>query len=136
MKKVMVFTVVVSMLFLGVPAPTDAGVLAGVATEWTQILNHGQLNMGYTRQGLQLENELRQYAEQLNKVEYCHSSSLVPSSKIYRSFRKSCKADKPWHIRWVISTHNSAIPFRATASAARGISTTTRSGRRLRSTRR
>jgi P-type conjugative transfer protein TrbJ len=65
MKKVMVFTVVVSMLFLGVPAPTDAGVLAGVATEWTQILNHVQLIMGYIRQGLQLENELRQYAQQL-----------------------------------------------------------------------
>ena len=29
MKKVMVFTVVVSMLFLGAPAPTDAGVVAG-----------------------------------------------------------------------------------------------------------
>ena len=67
MKKVMVFTVVVSMLFLGVPAPTDAGVLAGVATEWTQILNHVQLIMGYIRQGLQLENELRQYAEQLKQ---------------------------------------------------------------------
>src|SRR2546425_9837013 len=67
MKKVMVFTVVVSMLFLGVPAPTDAGVLAGVATEWTQILNHVQMIMGYIRQGLQLENELRQYAEQLKQ---------------------------------------------------------------------
>jgi len=33
MKKVMVFTVVVSMLFLGVPAPTDAGVVAGMATD-------------------------------------------------------------------------------------------------------
>ena len=67
MKKVTVFTVVMSMLFLGVPAPTDAGVLAGVATEWTQILNHVQLIMGYIRQGLQLENELRQYAEQLKQ---------------------------------------------------------------------
>ena len=60
MKKVMVFTVVVSMLFLGVPAPTDAGVVAGVATEWTQILNHVQLIMGYIRQGLQLENQMKQ----------------------------------------------------------------------------
>ena len=67
MKKVMVFTVVVSMLFLGVPAPTDAGVLAGVATEWTQILNHVQLILGYIRQGLQLENELKQYEEQLKQ---------------------------------------------------------------------
>ena len=67
MKKVMVFTVVVSMLFLGVPAPTDAGVVAGMATEWTQILNHVQLIMGYIRQGLQLENELKQYEEQLKQ---------------------------------------------------------------------
>src|SRR5947208_10767286 len=67
MNKAMVFTVVLSMLFLGVPAPTDAGVVAGVATEWTQILNHVQLIMGYIRQGLQLENELKQYAEQLKQ---------------------------------------------------------------------
>src|SRR6266478_736742 len=66
MKKVMVFTVVLSLL-LGVPAPTNAGVMAGVATEWTQILNHVQLIMGYIRQGLQLENELKQYAEQLKQ---------------------------------------------------------------------
>jgi P-type conjugative transfer protein TrbJ len=67
MKKVMVFTVVLSLVFLGVPAPTDAGVVAGMATEWTQILNHVQLIMGYIRQGLQLENELKQYEEQLKQ---------------------------------------------------------------------
>src|SRR5258708_20141114 len=66
MKKAMVFTVVLSLL-LSVPAPTNAGVMAGVATEWTQILNHVQLIMGYIRQGLQLENELKQYAEQLKQ---------------------------------------------------------------------
>ena len=67
MKKVMVFTVVVSLLFLGVPAPTDAGVLAGVATEWTQILNHVQLVLGYIRQGIQLETQTQQLAEQLKQ---------------------------------------------------------------------
>src|SRR6202521_6221916 len=67
MKKVMVFTVVLSLLFLGVPTTTDAGVVAGMATEWTQILNHVQLIMGYIRQGLQLENELKQYEEQLKQ---------------------------------------------------------------------
>src|SRR5438552_11662612 len=67
MKKAMVFTIVVSLVFLGVPAATDAGVVGGVATEWTQILNHVQLIMGYIRQGLQLENELKQYAEQLKQ---------------------------------------------------------------------
>ena len=76
MKKVMVFTVVLSMLFLGVPAPTDAGVLAGVATEWTQILNHVQLIMGYIRQGLQLENELRQYTEQLKQGRVVATAAL------------------------------------------------------------
>ena len=67
MKKVMVFTVVLSILFLGVPAPTDAGVVAGVATEWTQILNHVQLIMGYIRQGLQLEAQMKQLTEQLKQ---------------------------------------------------------------------
>jgi hypothetical protein len=67
MKKAMAFTVVLSMLFLGIPAPTDAGAVAGLATEWTQILNHVQLIMGYIRQGLQLENELKQYEEELKQ---------------------------------------------------------------------
>jgi len=67
MKKAMAFTVVLSMLILGVPAPTDAGAVAGLATEWTQILNHVQLVMGYIRQGLQLENELKQYEEELKQ---------------------------------------------------------------------
>ena len=67
MKKVMVFMVVLSLLFLGVPTPTDAGVLAGVATEWTQILNHVQLVLGYIRQGIQLETQTQQLAEQLKQ---------------------------------------------------------------------
>ena len=54
MKKATVFVMVLCLVSLGVPAPTDAGVVAGVATEWTQILNHVQLVMGYIRQGLQL----------------------------------------------------------------------------------
>src|SRR6266403_11526 len=67
MKKVVVFTVVLSLLFLGIPAHTNAGVVAGVATEWTQILNHVQLILGYIRQGIQLENQLKQYEEQLKQ---------------------------------------------------------------------
>jgi P-type conjugative transfer protein TrbJ len=67
MKKVMVFTVALSLLFLGVPAPTNAGVVGGVATEWTQILNHVQLIMGYIRQGIQLETQMQQLAEQLKQ---------------------------------------------------------------------
>src|SRR6202166_3513762 len=67
MKKVMVFTVVLSMLFLCVPAPTDAGVAAGVATEGTQILKQAHLIMGYIRQGLQLEAQMKQLTEQLKQ---------------------------------------------------------------------
>jgi type IV secretion system protein TrbJ len=67
MKKVTVFTVVSSLLFLGVPVPTNAGVVAGVATEWTQILNHVQLIMGYIRQGIQLQTQMQQLTEQLKQ---------------------------------------------------------------------
>src|SRR5258708_25370603 len=67
MKKLMVFTVVLSMALLGIPAPTDAGVVAGMATEWTQILNHVQLIMGHIRQGLQLESQMKQLTEQLKQ---------------------------------------------------------------------
>src|SRR5258708_12636002 len=61
MKRAVVFVVVFSMLFVGVPTQSDAGVIAGVATEWTQILNHVQLIQSYIRQGLQLANELKHY---------------------------------------------------------------------------
>ncbi len=61
MKRIVVIVVAISMLFAGTPTQTDAGVIAGVATEWTQILNHVQLIQSYIRQGLQLENELKDY---------------------------------------------------------------------------
>jgi conjugal transfer/entry exclusion protein len=64
MKKALVFTVVASLLFLGVPAPMNAGVVGGVATEWTQLLNHVQLIMTYIRQGIQLQTQMQQFAEQ------------------------------------------------------------------------
>lgn len=61
MKTVVVLVVAFSMLFVAVPIESDAGVIAGVATEWTQILNHVQLIQSYIRQGLQLVNELKHY---------------------------------------------------------------------------
>jgi type IV secretion system protein TrbJ len=67
MKKVTVFIVTLSLLFLGVPAPTNAGVVAGVATEWTQIMNHVQLVMNYIRMGVQLQIEMQQLSEQLKQ---------------------------------------------------------------------
>src|SRR5260370_7477964 len=67
MKKVLAFTVGVFLLFLGVPGTTNGGVVAGVATEWTQILNHVQLIMGYIRQGIQLQTQMQQLTEQLKQ---------------------------------------------------------------------
>jgi P-type conjugative transfer protein TrbJ len=67
MKKIVVFTVVGSLLFFGVPAPMNAGVVGGVATEWTQLLNHVQLIMTYIRQGIQLQTQMQQLAEQLKQ---------------------------------------------------------------------
>ena len=61
MKRVVVLVVAFSMLFVAVPTESDAVVIAGVATEWTQILNHVQLIQSYIRQGLQLANELKHY---------------------------------------------------------------------------
>src|SRR6266576_6916210 len=67
MKKVIVLVVTLSLLFVGVPAPTNAGVVAGVATEWTQILNHVQLVMNYIRMGVQLQIQMQQLSEQLKQ---------------------------------------------------------------------
>src|SRR5580700_4996129 len=81
MKKAMVFTVALSLLFLGVPMPTNAGVVAGVATEWTQILNHVQLIQSYIRQGLQLENELNHYQLALKQ-------SLVQPNQVFGTIQQ------------------------------------------------
>src|SRR6266481_5329442 len=132
MKKVMVFTVVVSMLFLGVPAPTDAGVLAGVATEWTQILNHVQLIMGYIRQGLQLENELKQYEEQLKQGRVLPQQLFGPIQQDLSQLAQVVQGGQAL----AISMGSFAIRFRATVSAPPAILTTTRNGRRPRSIRR
>src|ERR1700730_6099185 len=67
MKKVTVFTVVLSLVFLGIPAPTDAGVVAGMGKGRTQILKNGSLIFGYIPPGVSLKNELKQYEEQLKQ---------------------------------------------------------------------
>jgi type IV secretion system protein TrbJ len=76
MKRVVVFVVAFSMLFVGAPTRSDAGVIAGVATEWTQILNHVQLIQSYIRQGLQLANELKHYQLALKE-------SLVQPNQVF-----------------------------------------------------
>lgn len=67
MKKLIAFTVVLSLAFLGIPTSMNAGVVGGFATEWTQILNHVQLVLNYIRQGMQLQTQLQQYTEQLKQ---------------------------------------------------------------------
>ena len=47
------------------PQPAEAGAFA---TEFTQILNHGQLVMEYIRQGEQLANEIKMYEDMLRNV--------------------------------------------------------------------
>jgi P-type conjugative transfer protein TrbJ len=54
----------VLMLVLLVDRPNEAQAGA-FATEITQILNHGQLIMGYIRQGQELANALEMYREQI-----------------------------------------------------------------------
>ena len=76
MKRVVVFVVAFSMLFVGAPTQSDAGVIAGVATEWTQILNHVQLIQSYIRQGLQLANDLKHY-------ELALKESLVQPNQVF-----------------------------------------------------
>jgi P-type conjugative transfer protein TrbJ len=80
MKKVFVFVVALSLL-LGTPTQSDAGVIAGVATEWTQILNHVQLIQSYIRQGLQLENELKRYELALRE-------SLVQPNQVFGTIQQ------------------------------------------------
>ena len=52
----------ICVLFIQHPVEVKAGAFA---TEFTQLLNHGQMVMSYIRQGTQLSNELSMYAEQI-----------------------------------------------------------------------
>jgi type IV secretion system protein TrbJ len=59
--------IVLVLIALSVPSPPTAEAGA-FATEFTQLLNHGQLVMEYIRQGEQLANELKMYADMLRNV--------------------------------------------------------------------
>ena len=61
MRKCVTYLVTV-LLIIQRPAEMKAGAFA---TEFTQLLNHGQMVMSYIRQGTQLSNELSMYAEQI-----------------------------------------------------------------------
>lgn len=59
----------IALLLIGVSVQAPPRVEAGAfATEFTQLLNHGQLVMEYIRQGEQLANELKMYADMLRNV--------------------------------------------------------------------
>jgi type IV secretion system protein TrbJ len=65
MRKSLVAASLACAIVAQAPEPARAGAFA---TEFTQILNHGQLVMEYIRQGQQLANELDMYADQLRNV--------------------------------------------------------------------
>ena len=62
MRNSVVSTALILGLLLHSPLEMKGGAFA---TEFTQLLNHGQMVMSYIRQGTQLSNELRMYAEQI-----------------------------------------------------------------------
>jgi type IV secretion system protein TrbJ len=76
MKKAAVLRLALLLVVVATGIESDAGVVAGFATEWTQILNHVQLMQSYIRQGLQLENELSRY-------ELALKESLVEPKQIF-----------------------------------------------------
>ncbi len=65
MRSKLVAAALVSAITVQTPKQARAGAFA---TEFTQVLNHGQLVMEYIRQGQQLANELDMYADQLRNV--------------------------------------------------------------------
>src|SRR3954464_7013032 len=62
MRNGIIATLTICTLLLQQPPRARAGAFA---TEFTQLLNHGQMVMSYIRQGTQLSNELSMYSEQI-----------------------------------------------------------------------
>src|SRR3954469_7273453 len=58
------------------PPTVEAGAFA---TEFTQLLNHGQLVMEYIRQGEQLANEIKMYEDMLRNVKNLPNQFFRPS---------------------------------------------------------
>jgi P-type conjugative transfer protein TrbJ len=70
---------VLGLLMLSVQSPpiAEAGAFA---TEFTQLLNHGQLVMEYIRQGQQLVNQLKMYANMIRNVKNLPKQVFGPIS--------------------------------------------------------
>ena len=60
-----VIALILIVLSVQTPQPVEAGAFA---TEFTQVLNHGQLVMEYIRQGEELKAKLNMYADMLRNV--------------------------------------------------------------------
>lgn len=75
MRKCLTGLVMLSLVFVEVPASAQAGVFA---TEVTQLLNHAQLVMAYIRQGVQLQNEIRMYADMVRNAQQLPSQVFGP----------------------------------------------------------
>ena len=66
MRTRLIAVLVLSGMAIQSPNRAEAGAFA---TEVTQLLNHAQLVMGYIRQGLQLQNEIKMYADMIRNVQ-------------------------------------------------------------------
>jgi P-type conjugative transfer protein TrbJ len=72
---------VIVMLLLAVSVQSPPTAEAGAfATEFTQLLNHGQLVMEYIRQGEQLANEIKMYEDMLRNVKNMPNQVFGPIS--------------------------------------------------------
>ncbi len=56
------------LFVLGVQPPAQRARAGAFASEFTQLLNHGELVMQYIRQGLLLAEEIKQYADMVRNV--------------------------------------------------------------------
>jgi P-type conjugative transfer protein TrbJ len=70
------------MLFtFGLQPPAQQARAGAFATEFTQLLNHGELVMQYIRQGLQLAEEIKQYADMVRNVKQLPMQIFGPIEK-------------------------------------------------------
>lgn len=79
MKRLLTIIALGVVLLIQGSVPVVAGGFAiGLATEFTQLLNHGQLLSQYIRQGLQLEEALKQTANMLENSQTLTSQVFGP----------------------------------------------------------
>ena len=70
------------------PPPAAAGSFSTLATEYTQLLNHAELVLQYLRQGEQLANELKMYADMLRNSGRLGGHTFGPISSAARSVKR------------------------------------------------